>query len=263
MRRRNTDGDGGSRRNSPASRPRRRPASGLAALVGASAVLIAVPDQASFREPTPLAQLLGTAHLVVIGAVIAATSDSFLLAPEEGLRGSMTADPLAVATPRRDATEPRWRSLGKGQRLLLFLRRAEVDAGSGAPAWHLAGLGGDGELPVDDCHVYLVGHFVEGLDLQRYEVQGATVTAQRVARHTFRAALESYGECFSWSEPTQEAPAAPRQTCDTQQLTAFEGRSPLHRRLARETLARIQVRERSTVPQPTGLGRLAGGRSQR
>src|SRR6188768_3177501 len=93
---------------------------GVLVLSLVAALATAAGGSASFREPVSLARLVGTAHSIVTGTVVATGGETFTLAVERR-HGGDVGGKVVVAMPARMPTEPRWQPYRRGEELLLFL----------------------------------------------------------------------------------------------------------------------------------------------
>lgn len=102
---------------------------------------------------------------------------------------------------------PRAAPYAQGQVFLLFLRRASEDQ---AAPWRILGIGGEGEMPIDDEYVYFHGRFVQSLERRLYVVHGAEREIQRFQTDLFDAAVRGYSRCFAWTAGAESERPDPR-----------------------------------------------------
>lgn len=176
-----------------------------------------------FRQGPGLVAIAASADAVVIAEIARVHDGAFVARIIKSLHGDAgSASETTVSFSRFGPTEPRWAPYATGQKLVLFLQQTP------GASWRIAGMSGEGELPVDEGFLYLTGHFVEGLDLQRYQAMGSEIASQRIALADFEDAITGLFACFSFSDREP-----PQQLCDDTALSAYSARSPLHRYLAK------------------------------
>jgi len=182
------------------------------------------PRFGEFRQGPGLFAIATLADAIVIGRIASAHRDGLDIRVLQQLHGDAAAGAvIKVENSVFEDTDPRWAPYAAGQTLVLFLKRPEAKRSR----WRVLGISGEGELPVDEKFVYLTGHYVEGLTVERYLTMGAKVTSQRIAKADFVDAIEGLFACFR-----REGEAAPVQVCDNAALSDYAARSPLHRYLA-------------------------------
>ena len=197
-----------------------------AALVSGAAVACAArapaEESSAFRQGPGLFAIAAQAEAIVIAEIVRVGADAFDARIVERLHGDAVEETISVQKSDFLPTEPRWAPYAAGQRLVLFLSKSADDG-----RWRNVGKSGEGELPVDAAYVYLTGHFVEGLSVERFQTIGAEIASQRVTRAEFVDAIEGLDDCFTLDDEP------PTQRCDDETLQAYAARSPLHLYLAR------------------------------
>lgn len=195
-----------------------------ALMIGAAACTGGGGDRAAadFRQGAGLFAVAKSAQAAALVEIAdAGRGDRYDAAVLEVFAGEVSQNAkLKVRKAERLATDPRHRPHAAGERLVLLLNQEERDG------WRTAGAYGEGELPADDTYVYLVGHFVEGLDVRRYPLDGAEVAGQRIELDLFRDAIAGAARCFGVAGGTN----AP--DCTAGEIAAYRARSPLHEYLA-------------------------------
>lgn len=203
--------------------------------IGAAVLLVGPAAAGSAREPESrsgefrqgpgLFAIAAAADAIVIGAITGTHDSGFDIRVERRLRGDVaTGAAIKVEKSTFEATDPRWAPYATGQTLVLFLERPKAQRSR----WRVLGLSGEGELPSDGKFVYLTGHFVKGLAVERYSTMGGLVASQRIAKADFIDAIDGLFACFRMA-----GGAAPRPACDRAALAEYAARSPLHGYLAR------------------------------
>jgi hypothetical protein len=192
-------------------------------------------------EPIPLDRVIGMAQLIVVGEVSKVKEGSFTLRPTQTLAGAASAGEIEVLqfTPNRFEGAPRTAPYKTGQTFLLFLIHDEKHPTEGA--WRILGIGGEGEMPVEDGFVYFHGRNVEGLPFGSYTVHGAVRKIQRFDAQKFFDAVKGYRLCFAW-KPDKENRLEPTRLCDETSLERYASASDIHRHLARLTSRRLDDR---------------------
>lgn len=188
-------------------------------------------SQMADYDPIPLARMIGTTELAVIAHVTAVGDDDLTLAVEHGLLGTV-GDQLRMAkfVPSK-FDPPRAAPYAAGQRFVVFLTRPDGQA----DRWRVRGLGGEGEMPLEDRYVYFHGRVVQGLEQARYRVQGIDRDIQRFPIEPFSAAVGAYARCFKWEQDDRRRWHS-RQTCNEATLRAYRGESRIHELITAESL---------------------------
>jgi hypothetical protein len=182
-------------------------------------------------DPIPLARMIGTTELAVIARVTAVGDDDLMLTVEQRLQGTVPDEfRMAKFVPSK-FDPPRAAPYAEGQRFVLFLTGQ-----AGQPhRWRVRGLGGEGEMPVEDGYVYFHGRIVQGLERRRYRVHGVERDIQRFAIEPFIAAVRGYARCFTWEQDERRRWHS-RLLCDESALSAYRGQSRIHEIIAAESL---------------------------
>jgi hypothetical protein len=212
----------------------------LAVAVMVEAMLIAsLASSATFRQPVRLSEMAGTSDLIVVGTITNVAEDRFTVGVSQKLHGEDARSLVDVEIPRRSPDEARWTPYANGQTILAFLVDRPGPTRPAQRRLHLAGFGGDGEFPVDNRFVYFVGHYIDGLPVETHYLGGAKFPAQRYDRSLSLDAIASLSACFKWARSNTGATDVTR-SCDDARLNAYRERSPIHRFLADETIARLK-----------------------
>lgn len=189
-------------------------------------------------EPIPLDRLIGMAWLIVSGEVSQVGENTFTLRPTQTLAGDAPGPQVEVLQfiPSRFEGAPRPAPYKAGQSFLLFLVKDEKRRPQ--DAWKILGIGGEGEMPIEDGFVYFHARNVEGLSFGTYSVHGTERRIQRFDAQTFLDAVKGYRSCFAW-EPGEGKLPQPVRLCDEASLEKYARTSDIHRRLARLTVQRL------------------------
>lgn len=189
---------------------------------------VAAPEQrdrttsapGAFRQGPAFLEIVRQADVIVIAEIVRTGSSQLTLRPLRALSGQIDdAETFAARKPDYPATEPRWASYEKGQRLVFFLAPSEPSG------WSILGRASEGELPVSDGFVYLTDHFVEGLEVRRWPAYGAEIASQRIEEAVFVDAIKGARTCFSGRTNSK---------CDAAAVAQYAQRSALHRMLAKD-----------------------------
>ncbi len=213
---------------------------------GARRVLAALPALvlpqllsagAEFRQPPPLARIVGTAEAIVTGTIRSVADRSFRLSPSRVVDSDklLPGQALTVARERRFRFEPRWAPYEAGQTVLVFLSR---DGAEGRPGWHFAARPEDSEWPVAQDTVYFHNRFIEGLPMRKVEIDGHRFPAQALPAEDVLSAFRQYRACYRWTGDSLQT-GLPERTCPRERVKEFASRTPLHRQLIRETAGLI------------------------
>ena len=195
-------------------------------------------------NPVPLERLIGTAELIVVGAVEDVFEDRFVFHVEEDLSHHDFSGPILVEqTALPEFFTPRITPYAKGQRFILFLSKSGVAAG--VQAWHILGSPIAGELPVDEDYAYFDSYDLRGFEFGEREVHGIVKPVQRFDLGDFKDAVRGYRHCFSWSLEQQiknnkvRSRWVPSSICDEAAIRNYRETSRLHEYLARVTIQQI------------------------
>ncbi len=195
-------------------------------------------------NPVPLERLIGTAELIVVGAVEDVFEDRFVFHVEEDLSHHDFSGPILVKqTALPEFFTARITPYAKGQRFTLFLSKSGVAAG--VQAWHILGSPIAGELPVDEDYAYFDSYDLRGFEFSERKVHGIVKPVQRFDLGDFKDALRGYRLCFSWSLEKQiknykvRSRWVPSRVCDEAAIQNYRENSQLHEYLARVTLQQI------------------------
>ena len=78
------------------------------------------------------------------------------------------------------------------------------------------GYAGEGEMPVQDHHVYMPGLFLEGLERRRHEVHGVERETHRYPLKPFLETIREYRGCYTWI--TEGEKLVPRRVADETEI---------------------------------------------
>jgi hypothetical protein len=189
-------------------------------------------------EPIPLPRLIGLSDLAVVGNVKEIHEESFTFRIEDVLIGEPQGQCIEVVkfVPTRFDC-PRAMPYAIEQSFVLFLVKEHTDRSS--KRWKVWGIGGEGEMPLENDYVYFHGRFVEGLERRKYIVQGAERMIQRYQATAFIGAVRDYRTCFAWQAGAGKSRPQPRRICDDRSLEQYHSQSGIHAYLVKETLKQI------------------------
>ncbi len=187
-----------------------------------------------FRQPPPLARIVGTSDAIVIGTIRSVADRSFRLIPTRIVDSDErpAGRALTVARAKRFRFEPRWAPYEAGQSVLVFLDRGEAEE---PPRWRFAARPEDSEWPVAQDTVYFYNRFIDGLPMTKVEIDGHRFPAQRLPADDVISAFRQYRACYRWREDSPRAAPPAERICPQEQVEEFARRTPLHRQLIRET----------------------------
>ena len=195
-------------------------------------------------NPVPLERLIGTAGLIVIGAVEDVYEDRFIFHIEEDLSHQDVSGAILVSQPALpEFFEPRITPFTMGQRFILFLNKPEGSAYD--QPWDILGSPIAGELPVDEDHAYFESYDLRGFEFSERQVHGIVRPMQRFDLNDFKDAVRGYRVCFAWSLEQRiknekvRTRWVPSRVCDETTMRDFQEKSRIHEYLARTTLQQI------------------------
>lgn len=165
-------------------------------------------------RPPDLATLLAISPTIVVAQITAVSASDLELRVERVLKGRAQSV-IRVRKPERFDDMPRIAPYAVGERLVLFIA-AQGDE------YALTGPSGRGEFPIRSNEIV----FPERGFLA--DVPGLN---DRVVLSDFTAAIEAFGDCFSWQRDDGRR-AGLRNRCPEAQLAQLEPRSPVHAQLA-------------------------------
>ena len=188
-------------------------------------------SQMSDYDPIPLARMIGTTELAVIARVTAVRDDDLTLAVERRLRGTVGDQLIMAKFVPSKFDSPRAAPYTEGQQFVLFLTRpdAQVDR------WRVRGLGGEGELPLENGYVYFHGRVVQGLERAEYRVHGVDRNIQRFPVEPVSAAVRAYARCFAWEQDDRRRWHS-RQICNETTLRTYRRESRVHELITAESM---------------------------
>lgn len=189
-------------------------------------------------EPVPLDRLIGIAQLIVAGEVSNVKDQTFTLRPTLTLAGEAPSAEIEVVKfiPNRFEGAPRPGPYKPGQSFLWFLIKDPKDQLQNR--WKILGIGGEGEMPLQDGFVYFHGRNVAGIPFGSYRVHEVERNIQRYEAAQLFDAVKGYRSCFVWKAGKTERPE-PTRICDTAAFDQLARRSSIHKYLAGLTAKRI------------------------
>jgi len=189
-------------------------------------------------QPVSLSRLIGVSELIVSGNVEVVTDSLFVFNVEKTLFGIVTEKTIKVQQYIPVAfNESRQNPYAAGQGFILFLKEHNVDE----IQYQIIGLGGEGEIPVEDGYVYFPGLLIEGLQGGMYGVHGKQRYLTRFEFKDFTDAVKRYHNCFSWSLTEETRNNKKRMTwnpvkeCTDESLQEYQEKSWIHEYLVKET----------------------------
>ena len=185
-------------------------------------------------EPLRLPTLIGESELIVLGAVSEMHPETFVLDDYDVIFGPHGEGPLEIRRFVDWSGASRWTAYHPGQTLLLFLSApaAAGEAGEGQP-WRIRGVGGEGEMPVENGFVYTQGPVLSRSGMQEYVVDHATLYGHRFDLESFVSAVAGFKRCFRVAKADGETNARTvLQLCGDEALEAYRRESELSRHLA-------------------------------
>lgn len=187
-------------------------------------------------DVVPLPRLIGLADLIVSGTIASVEESTYEFRTDEILKGSASGNIRVTQFVPSRFDGPRAAPYATGQRFLLFLETQP----EGAEHWKIMGLGGEGEMPLEDGYVYFHGRRLEDLALGEFRVHGTHRRIQRVSVEDFRDAVRGYLRCFRWHPAGGDrVRPEPEQICDDVAVAEYRAAGPMHERLTSWTLRRI------------------------
>lgn len=192
-------------------------------------------------DPIPFPRLIGMADLGVIGSVTDIGDSIFQFHVDEFLLNKYSLDSLIVRKFIPSKFDgPRPLPYATKQSFALFLTKPEQD--NTPHPWSIIGYTGEGEMPIENGFIYFEGSYLQGLEKKPYEVQGVSRILQRFKLPDFKAAVQNYGECFSWElveyikNNKKRERWQPSKKCPDVTVKTYQAKSWIHEYLVQETL---------------------------
>ncbi len=194
-------------------------------------------DKGTAYQPIPLVQLIGMSDLVAAGRVKAVEEASFKFQIDKVIGGTIDSSTVQV----RKFVPPAFLDekpvpYDTTRSMILYLRksaRAEIP-------WTIIGIGGEGEMPVEDGFIYFEGSRLEGMPYVVHTLYGTQKNRQRFNYDKFLDAITGYSKCITWGLKEDKSKSlkqwVPTQRCDSLEIAAFKKKSRIHDFLIRETL---------------------------
>lgn len=198
------------------------------------------PSNADY-EPIPLHELVVGADLLVRGTIMEVREKTFEVEVLKVIRGSARSKRIEVQRFVDWTGSARWTSYQAGQGVLLFLLKEDGDAG---PSWRILGVGGEGEMPIEEGFIYCHGMFIQGFKRQQgFAVQGGTLNGYRFELSTFLSAITEYHRCFRLKGPLLQRPRRLIRNCTDEAIKKYRRQSPLHRYLIDVSLQQVDPKQ--------------------
>lgn len=180
------------------------------------------------------------ADAIVLGAISSVEARDFIFRVERVLKGSPTLKSLRIHRFQNWTCAIRWAPYEKGQRLILFIRRAP----DVARTWRVLGAGDEGEAPVEGGKAFLKPGFNEsGQRSSQATAYGRAIAARGYDLKELTDAIAGYGGIYRWGNEGQDGGQSITQTASDTALTAYRARSPVHDYLVRDTVDIAHWRE--------------------
>ncbi|HNR77640.1 MAG TPA: hypothetical protein PKM48_10960 [Parvularculaceae bacterium] len=175
-------------------------------------------DANDFRAETPLREIAEAADRILLVRILDAGADAFAAQVLDAYAGNAIAgERIRIAYGRYNEFDPRWAAYAEEQTVVVFL---EADDDSSAP-YRILGENGEGEFPVEDGTVFIVGHFIDGLPVERHALKGGGLAGHAAPLEELAGALRDFSACRSGCD----------KLCRETRVDARENLSPLRRAL--------------------------------
>lgn len=185
-------------------------------------------------QPLAVTDLFGGSDLIVLGVIESVDEINFTLRETEIFTGSVANAPLVVKKYRDWPGGRRWDTYRAGQTVLLFLRRPAEDENIAGEFWRIRGVGGEGEMPIEDGAVFAHGVNLEGFQRQKHKVDGSELYSYRFDMSKFTSALKGYLRCYGSPQTiTTKDIKEPARQCSESELLSYRITSRLHCYLAK------------------------------
>ena len=189
-------------------------------------------ESAGDFEPIPLPQLIGIAEYSVIGSVTSMTDTSFWFEINEGLIGNLSSNRIEVKKYVPNKFDgPRAAEYAVGQTFLLFLKYDNQNK-----IYTIYGLGGEGELPINNNFVYFHGRTVEGIAYAQAKIHGVERRIQKYDRQKFKAALSAYRKCYIYLYDKKIKKYSVNKSCSEEAIDAQKSIDFMHQYLIEHTV---------------------------
>jgi len=158
-------------------------------------LLFSANTRADF-QPLTLPELFEKSDLIVLGVIESFDDNNFTLRQTEVYFGNVGSTPIRVKKYMDWPGGLRWSSYRTGQSVLLFLSRPTTDDGIAGEPWRIRGLGGEGEMPIDDRAIFVHGVNLKDFKRQRHQIENSTLYSYRFETRIFTSALKGYLRCY-------------------------------------------------------------------
>ncbi len=153
-------------------------------------------DPAVEYDRYKLFELVACADVVVAGTIVGLDGQYFTLEVERWIVGSPSERSLRIRRFQDWTCAGRWTPYAAGQRVAVFLRRAE----SGQSAMEILGGGGEGEMPLRGFDLVLRGYEVRDVPSSDHRVEDVDVRGSLVSLDELAAAVTMYRDIFVWEK---------------------------------------------------------------
>jgi hypothetical protein len=171
----------------------------LTTVLSATLLMLALPLGRAHAdyEPLRLPTLIGESELIVLGTITEVRPETFVLADYDVVSGPHGEGPLEVRRFVDWSGASRWTAYHVGQTLLVFLSApaAAGEVGEHQP-WQIGGIGGEGEMPVENGSVYVQGPVLHRSGTEKFIVDGEAFYGHRFGVETFVSAVVGFKRCF-------------------------------------------------------------------
>lgn len=192
-------------------------------------LLVSINARADY-QPLALTELFGGSDLIILGTIESVGKDRFRFSETEVYAGDIGDAPVQVNKYRDWTGGRRWSAYRAGQTVLLFLSKPGEEDAAGEP-WRIRGLGGEGEMPIENGGIFPHGLNLDGFERKTFLVDGGELYGYSFDLETFESALIGYLRCFGSREAAAEGFEEPARGCSDSELESYRAASPLHRYL--------------------------------
>ncbi len=195
-------------------------------------------DKGTAYQPIPIVQLIGMSDLVAAGHVKAVEEATFEFQINDDIGSNFDSSSIQV----RKFIPPAFLKenpipYDTTRNMILYLRKSARDD----IPWTIIGIGGEGEMPVEDGFIYFEGSRLEGMPYVVHTLYGTQKNRQRYNYKKFLDAITEYRKCIKWVLKEDKNKSlkqwAPTQSCDSSEIDAYKKKSSMHDFLIRETEA--------------------------
>ncbi len=186
----------------------------------------------------PLSRMTGTADLIVYGTVSSVKDSTCIFTITRILAGKSDNKAIEVHKIMPDkfaSVHPA--PYASGQTYLLFLVHEKNSSCS--MNWKVMGIGGEGQMPVENGFIYFPQNNIEGLPFKEYPVNGVLQFLQRFEFSVFLNAIEEYQKCYHWIKNKTDNQFYPQKACDAASQAKYSNKSFIHKYLSVQTESRI------------------------